>query len=300
MGDANLYVFHIRPARQRARPAAAAEIRALLRDLDAMLPSGGPLGGRPVLWASVPASRADEAVARLPRLGYVSAADLLEPAAPHGWRRDLVRWRGGWYRLRPVYREEEHASTALEERTFLLEVAPGTFREVRAYRGDSSPTGRRGLPYYDGRLLVNLVFSARRGRLLDPFAGAGGVVVEAVASGWQVLAGDRDRSLRRGLAASGAATCVADAAHLPFTGGSMQAIASEPPYSEETRPWLLDAMAEMVRVLEPAGRLALLVARWQADVLEAAASRWPLRPLLSEPIDRKGLPVAVLAWERTE
>jgi len=55
----------------------------------------------------------------------------------------------------------------------------------------------------------------------------------------------------------------------------------------------------MVRVLEPGGRLALLVAMWQADLLQAAASRWPLRALLSEAIDRKGLPVAALAWERT-
>jgi hypothetical protein len=300
---ANLYVLHLRPARQRARRAAAAEVCSLLRDLGAVLAPGGPLAERPaVLWVTVPDAGADAAVARFPRLGYTNAVDVVEPAAGGARGRrasDLVRWRGGWWRLRPVYREEEHESTALEGRTFRLEVAPGRFREVRGYRGDSSPTGRRGLPYYDARLLANLVFAPGRGRLLDPFAGAAGVIVEAAAGGWRTFASDRDPALRLGLAGAGAQSCIADAAALPFADACMRALASEPPYDESTRAWLPRALAEAVRVLEPGGRLALLVAHWQSDLLAPAAAALPLRLLLREPIDRKGLPVAVLAWERT-
>lgn len=295
-----LYVLRLRPARRRARLVAAEEVRSLLRDLAPAMPAGGPLGDRPgLLWVSVPAELEAEAEARFPRLGYATSVDLVEPmpGPPRPRSRDCVRWRGLWHRLRPVYREEQTPS-ALDRRRFLLASPAGGFQEIRGYRGDSSPMGRRGLPFYDARLLVNLVFAPRLGRLLDPFAGAGGIVVEAVASGWSVLACDKDPKLRLGLARQGAASCVADARLLPFLSASVQALASEPPYGEESRPWLGAALGEMARVLAPGGRLALMVARWQVEPLTAAAAGLPVRTLPEQPVDRKGTPVSVVVWER--
>src|SRR5688572_16938965 len=74
-----LLILRQRTARRRARPAAEAEVAALLRGLAPRVLAGGPLaerGGR--IWVAIEDEALEEAVRRLPRLGYCDAVDLLE------------------------------------------------------------------------------------------------------------------------------------------------------------------------------------------------------------------------------
>ena len=84
-------------------------------------------------------------------------------------------------------------------------------REIRGYRDDSGPLSRRGLPTYDARMLANVAAAGEGGTLLDPFAGAGGVVIEALAHGCRVVSCDIDPALRYGLASLARSHAVADA-----------------------------------------------------------------------------------------
>jgi tRNA G10 N-methylase Trm11 len=148
-------------------------------------------------------------------------------------------------------------------------------------------------------LLVNLVFAPGAGRvLLDPFAGVGGIILEAIAGGYRVVSADVDPALRYGCRALGARHSVADATHLPFGAGTVDAIATEPPYHRETEGWIAGALAEMGRVLRVGGRLAVMCAGWQAGMLQQMGAGLGLRPFLDAPINRKGTDCAVLAWER--
>ena len=148
----------------------------------------------------------------------------------------------------------------------------------------------------DARLLVNLVASAGRGRLLDPFAGAGGVVIAARAAGWRAAAVDVDPRLRHGLAELADHHVVGDAAALPLAAGSVDAVATEPPYDPDATGLVAAAMTEVARVLRPGGRAALLVAAAQAAAVAAAGERAGLAPGLRAPIDRRGTPVACLTF----
>ena len=81
MSETRLLIFYLRTARRKARDVAVAEALCLFRDLDALAPRGGPLseqGG--LFWISLPAAQLEPAIARLPRLGYTVAVDLLELA----------------------------------------------------------------------------------------------------------------------------------------------------------------------------------------------------------------------------
>jgi hypothetical protein len=307
-------VVHQRPARRRARAAAVAEALALLHDLAPSAPAGGPLAERPgVFWVELPERHLEAARARLPRLGYSTAVDLL---AGDG-RGPAVRWRGRPWRLRRLHGEDPagHRERAPDRREFLFESGDGRLRPVRGYRGGAAPLARRGLPVCDARLLVNLVAPAqprppgragspadrapgRAGLLLDPFAGVGGVALEARAAGWTAVTADRDPALRHGLGRLASAHLVADARALPLRPGVLDAVATEPPYDPQVGPLAGQVLAEVHRLLRPGGATAWLCAAWQAPGLRAAAGDLGLRPVLDTPVDRKGVPVVALAWQR--
>jgi hypothetical protein len=296
-----MLVLHLRAARRRAAAAARPEALALLHDLEPSAPSGGPLADRGgVVWVEVPEDRLAAAAARLPRLGYSTAVDLLVADEPPGRGGPPVRWRRRGWRLERLHAEDAagHRERAPDRRVFLVEAGGGPVRPVRGYRGGAGPLERRGLPVCDARLLVNLVAPAGPGWLLDPFAGVGGVALEARAAGWGVLTGDLDPALRHGLGRLGAAHLLADARALPLRGGSLDAVATEPPYDRSVGPLADQALAEACRLLRPGGATAWLCAAWQAPGLRATAAALGLRPVLDCPVDRKGVPVLALAWRR--
>jgi hypothetical protein len=298
-----LLIFHLRQARRKARAVGVAEALGLLRDLQATAPTSGPLSERGGLfWISLPAEVLDQAIERLPRLGYTEAVDVLErmTSTRRKSASDQIRWRGEDYKLVRVYKEESEAlrEQAPDRRVFLFESAAGEVRPVKGYRGDGKPLSRRALPVYDARLLVNLVNSSRGGLFLDPFAGVGGIVLEALASGYSVLSLDVDPALRHGLAEFGARHSVAQAQQLPFGAETIEAIATEPPYDTQAELALKDSLNEMHRVLKKESRLAMLCAAWQAPGLRQKAETLGLEPYLDSPINRKGTDCVVLAWKK--
>jgi hypothetical protein len=293
-----MLVVHQRTARRRARAAAVAEALALLHDLEPSAPAGGPLADRAgVFWVQLPERHLAAAGARFGRLGYSTAVDLL---AGQGQGPD-VRWRGRSWRLQRLHTEDPAGmrEQAPDRREFLFEAADGQLRAVRGYRGSGAdPLGRRGLPVCDARLLVNLVAPAGPGWLLDPFAGVGGLALEALAAGWRTVTADRDPALRHGLGRLVGAHLAADARRLPLRAGVLDAVATEPPYDRQAGPLAGEALAEAHRLLRPGGATAWLCAAWQAAGLRATADALGLRVALDTPVDRKGLEVVALAWRK--
>jgi hypothetical protein len=221
--------------------------------------------------------------------------DLVEPTPA---RRD--RGRDPGWRLVRLHAEDPagHREQAPDRREFLVEGGDGRVRPVRGYRGDGQALGRRGLPVCDARLLVNLVAPAGPGLLVDPFAGVGGVALAAGAAHWRVVTADRDPALRHGLGHLGAGHLVADARRLPLRPGSVDAVATEPPYDPSVGPLAAEALAEAARLLRPGGAAAWLCAAWQAAGLRSAAAALGLAATLDAPVDRKGTPVVALAWRK--
>ena len=91
---------------------------------------------------------------------------------------------------------------------------------------------------------------------------------------------------------------MADARALPLRAGSLDAVATEPPYDREVGPLADQALAELHRLLRPGGAAAVLCAAWQAAGLRATAAGLGWRASLDCPVDRKGTEVVALAWRR--
>lgn len=295
-------VIRLRPSRLKAKAVAAAEILAVLRDLGAVCSLAGPLAEiRGITWVSIPEDSVDIARSRLRRLGYTRAVDLVgPPTGSKGRHSEVVRWKGHNVALERIYDEPDAQlrDSAPDRRTFLLECGDGVVRRIPGYRGGRGPLEHRALPVVDARLLVNLVFRTTNGTLLDPFAGAGGIVTEAGLAGWTVVSLDSDPALRFGLSQLADCHIVGNAKMLPLADESVDAIASEPPYHPTYLEVVAKSIREMARVLRPGGCAALLVESNQVDRLSKVAQQAGLRTELDEPINRKGTSVSCLCWAR--
>ena len=90
------------------------------------------------------------------------------------------------------------------------------------------------------RALVNLSRCPRRGRILDPFCGTGGIAIEAARLGMDVFASDLQDKMVRGTAAVldhyglRGTTFVADVGDVRTHLTNVDAIATDPPYGRAT------------------------------------------------------------------
>ena len=291
-----LTICHTRESRNRATKVSQAEIMALMRDLGVSLQTGGPLSEvRGVFWITLPKRGFATALDRMRHLGYTAAIDLIVPLPKEELskeaRNKVVRWKKSDYLRVRAYQEDSEAmrESAPDRREFRLATRDG-IRDVKGYRGGGGPLNRRALPPCDARMLANMVFSHERPfRFLDPFAGAGGIVVEAAKLGYSVATVDNDPVLRFGLPRIGSELhLLADSRMLPFRDNVFHGISTEPPYSAMTAPIIEHSLMEMARVLRSDGRIAMLVAEWQAESVERLIGEVGLAIGCSSKVNRKG------------
>ncbi len=297
------YVCTVRSSRAKAVDLARAEIAALLRDCDLTLPAGGPLSERPgVYWVDLAEVHARTMEERAARLGYTERIEELAATGPPRRNRPdgPLKWKGSWYDPLTVWESdpEEVRLSSPDMRDFALRGEDGRVRTARGYRGDGSSLGPKALPVPDCRLLVNLVFAPEVRSLLDPFAGAGGIVHEASRNGYSVTSMDIEPNVAPGLEGLGATHQEGDAGAMPFDSASFDAIATELPYAEERPGTVRRWTDEMLRVLRPGARCAVMCSLAQRDAIAAAVSRGRAVVELSEEIDRRGTRVAVIALRR--
>lgn len=118
------------------------------------------------------------------------------------------------------------------------------------------------------RTLINITCSHRGDRVLDPFCGTGGILIEAEMLGMQLLGSDFDPMMVCGSLQNvdRADLMLADATHLPLGNHSMDAVVTDFPYGQsvcikknDTMANLYaDALREIHRVLK-FGRRAVIV-----------------------------------------
>jgi hypothetical protein len=202
--------------------------------------------------------------------------------------------------MRPLWREDpqEARAAAPDRRPFAVEVE-GRIKEIRGYRGDGGALSRRGLPAYDARVLVNLVWSPGTKVLLDPFAGIGGIALEAAAAGLEATTADNDAWLRHGLVRmTGGRHVVADTRELPLRDGAIDAVATEPPFDAQADDAVAQGLWEIGRSLRRGGRCSMLCARRQAGLVSCGAEAAGLSLMHREDIDRKSTACTLFLWEK--
>lgn len=120
------------------------------------------------------------------------------------------------------------------------------------------------------RVIVNMSLVGTGQRMLDPFCGTGGIVLEAELMGIDAIGSDIDPDMvigsRKNLSSN--ALIMADSTDLPFVSGSMDAVVTDLPYGQSSaiRARDLDhlysaSLQEICRILAPGKRAVLVTHR---------------------------------------
>lgn len=131
------------------------------------------------------------------------------------------------------------------------------------------------------RALVNISQALPGEQLLDPFAGTGGILVEACLVGIKGIGVDVQKMLIRGASANIAglncSLILGDAKRLPFNDSSIDAAVLDIPYGRSALirarskdELLRDSLIELHRVLKPQRRMAIVADRPIDDYLKEA------------------------------
>jgi len=244
---------------------ALAELRIVLRDVDFAERNLFP--GRMRMWFDADPAHESALVALCPLLGYTEALTritrlpgqgrglMAERATRKRGLRGDFRIKDDLLRYEPLWQADEaqRREQSPHERPFLLELDGQLVR-------DCSRRQHRRMSVCDAKFLLNIAEVHPGDLLADPFAGIGGIVLQARSRGIDILCGDSDAILRPGLAeVSGNRSAVWNAAALPVRTGSLDAIVTEPPYQAHNREIVWGAIPELARCLKPGGRLCLLL-----------------------------------------
>jgi len=117
------------------------------------------------------------------------------------------------------------------------------------------------------RGLINISGLKSGEKMLDPFSGTGGILIEATLLGIKAIGTDADPVMSRGskINCSDTDVCSADALTLPFKDNSFEGVVTDLPYGQSSRirapdknNLYLSAISEISRVLIP-GRKGVIV-----------------------------------------
>jgi len=174
------------------------------------------------------------------------------------------RWHIGWVRQgnNQIHQEEvfvqnisQRRQESPDQQTFPI-FKNGQLITAKGYHT------RRALSAMDARFLFNIAQQQPNARILDPFAGFGGIIREAHRRNITIIASDIDPTLSMGLHNLAPQTyTLADARSLPHPSHTFDAIITEPPFHPKYQHAAYDALPELIRVLKPNGKLILLIAQ---------------------------------------
>ena len=222
------------------------------------------------MWIDSPLTP-NQVMALASNLGYTSAI-LQMYAQPYRGEMLCPIWKGRWYTgwIRQQEWKVYQTEVYVQDAELLLKDAPDRrFFEIERNGEKHLAIGhyaQRAMSSLDARFLFNIAHLTPTMRILEPFAGFGGIAFEARRRGLTIFASDIDASLSPGLTQLAPNHfLIADAQSLPFPANHFNAVITEPPFRNANRQAVLDSLAELHRVLKSTGQIVLLIA---IDMLE--------------------------------
>lgn len=300
--------MRLRSSRLKAKQLGIAEILLMNFDLGIIFLKNGPLGDvKGMVVFALPKEVFRTFKSRLAYVGYFEEFYLLDFDSPVSVNyTDILTinpliWKGKYYALKYLYKQDKelYMKQSPHNRLFRLRRANGQIKNVYGYRGSGESMTKRALPVEDARCLVNLAMPFQIRKILDPFAGAGGIVFMSkfINPKIEVTSIDIDEELQPGLELYGAKHIVGDARKVKLEG-EYDAIITEVPFWHRATKQIKEVFAKVYPRLNSSGMLVFMCAEYQSAEL-ATYLDGKLYLLFNSKVNRKGTRVVVQVWTKS-
>jgi hypothetical protein len=303
----NIIACKIRSSRLKAKQIAILEILFAQIDNEILAIKNGPLGDiKGMISFFCPKDKLDSFRERLFGIGYCSKFYLLDfedescknntdlrPINPLVWKGCKFSVTGFFAQDKKIYEDQSP-----NKREFKIVDFNGEVKTVPGYRGDGTELGRRALPVEDARCMVNLSLPQKNKRLLDPFAGAGGIIYgfKYIAPNGTAASIDIDPVLKPGLEFYGSAHHVMNAADASFPANSFDSVVTEVPFAED----VIDTLTESFKKINPCvsedGVYVIMCEDNQTPKIYDTMTELGNYCLFTHEVDRKGMDVELSIW----
>jgi hypothetical protein len=187
-------------------------------------------------------------------------------------------------------------------RKFKISCENGEIKEIKGYRGDGTELGRRALPVEDARCMVNLSQPQKNIKMIDPFAGAGGIIYQFryIVPDGNVTSVDIDPILKPGLEYYGAAHYVMDAGEITFSENSFDSLITEVPFSINAIDDIVRTLKKLNSCIQMNGVFIIMCGKNQSNNIERTMEELHNFLLFKQEINRKGTDVEIQIWYKNK
>jgi len=295
----------IRNSRIKAKKIAIMELLCCLYPLQGIFITNGPLGDmKGLISFFILKEYKDQLPDYLKNLGYSNKFYILDfdnpdlESADEFSSIDPLIWKKRRFSVHLFYEqsEEVYQQQSSHNRHFKIIGLDKTVKDVCGYRGDGSEKGRRALPVEDARCLVNLALPSKIKTMIDPFAGAGGIVYQAkyIDPNIEVFSVDIDRVLEPGLTYFGSKHYVANSAEIDLGTQTFDAVVTEVPFTPDALGDICGTLINLDKYLRQSGRVVLMISKDQQDAVEKCVKELNWFIVLSHLVNRKGTDVVIM------
>jgi len=299
----------IRGSRIKAKQIAVLEMVFLQFDNEILFLKNGPLGDiKGIISFLCPIKNLVSFKERIKFSGYCYTFYLLDfdnftqKSIPGLNSINPMVWKGKKFSVTVFFNMDNKIFTdqSPNNRVFKIIDDNNAIKDIRGYRGDGSDMGKRALPVEDARCMVNLSQPWKNKRMIDPFAGAGGIIYQfkyIVPEGIMTSI-DIDPILKPGLESYGSTHYVMNSGDAAFQENSFDSVITEVPFSENAEADIIKALKKIDACISKNGVYIIMCNQDQSEFIQQTMEELKNFKLFSSEIDRKGTDVEIQIWHK--
>jgi len=299
----------IRSSRVRAKQVAILEMVLLQFGNEILFIKNGPLGDiKGIISFLCPKENLISFKERLKCSGYCNIFYLLDfenftnKNITGLYTINPMIWKGRRFSVTMLFNQDSkiYSEQSSHNREFKIIDNNNEIKYIRGYRGNGSELGKRALPVEDARCMVNLSLPWKNKKMIDPFAGAGGIIYQFkyIVSDGIMTSVDIDPVLKPGLESYGSTHYVMNAGDASFGENSFDSVITEVPFSDNAATDIVRALKNIDACLSKDGAYVIMCKKNQAEYIQETMEELNNFKLFGHEVDRKGTDVEIHIWHK--